>query len=116
MMLDWVMCWTFLCLQFVWAFRKSDFPSVNEEIMFYLICYGLIGMIAVYCAVEGLRHLTSWKDRILYIISVLLQKPILLPILFPGSFFSSYIAPREFSHNPRITLEGIEQTKFMLTV
>lgn len=116
MLLDCLFCWTFLLLQFIWAFRRTDFPSVNEEIMFYLICYGLVGMIAAYCAMEGLQHLTTWRDRILYIISVLLQKPILLPVLMPGTFFASHIAPRGFSHNPRFKVDGIEQTKFMMAV
>ena len=61
-----------------------------------LIAFGVTGAIMFYCIADASRFLKTWPDRILYAISCIIQKPILLPILLPGSFFKSYVATKEF--------------------
>ena len=84
--------------------------------MFYLICYGIVGCVFAYCLMDGLRFCKSWGDRFLYVISCALQKPILLPILAPGSCFQSPIANKRFGNRIKFDVDGIEQTNFMLAV
>lgn len=84
--------------------------------MCWLICYGLVACILVYCILDGMRFLPSWKDRIFYLFSCLLQKPILLPTLMPGYCFQSQIANRKFGNQLKCQVDGIEQTNFMMAV
>lgn len=84
--------------------------------MVYLICYGLMVCIVAYCIGDAIRFLPKTSDKILYTLSCLLMKPILLPILLPGSYFESPIAKRRFPNQIKFELEGIEQTNFMMAV
>lgn len=65
---DTFVCWSFLFFQFAWATTNS-FPSVNERVMFYLVCYGLVACVFAYCLMDGLRFCKSWTDRVLYVLS-----------------------------------------------
>ena len=89
---------------------------MNEEVMFFLICYGLMAMLLTYCCMDALRFLNNWGDRILYVISCLLQKPILLPVILGGKCFQSPVANKRFGNHIDFKVDGIEQTKFMLAV
>jgi hypothetical protein len=115
LLLDTMLCWTFLAMQSIWAFGFL-WPSVNEQVMFYLICYGLVACVFAYCLLDGLRFLSTWHDRLLYIISCILMKPILLPVIAPGHLFQSNIANRKFGNQYKFKVDGIEQTNFMLAV
>ena len=84
--------------------------------MFYLICYGLVGCVIGYCLIDGLRFLSTCHDRLLYVISCILMKPILLPVIAPGHLFQSNIANRKFGNRYKFKVDGIEQTNFMLAV
>ena len=114
-LIDFALCWLFLILQALWAL-EGDFPSINEQVMVYLICYGLVLCILAYCLIDGLRFLSSWKDKFLYVVSCILQKPILLPILAPGACFTSPIANKKFGNQVRFMVDGMEQTNFMMAV
>ena len=69
-----------------------------------------------YVIADAVRFLQTWPDRILYAISCLLQKPILLPILLPGRFFSSYVANKQFDGREIFIVDGVHTTTFMLAV
>ena len=84
--------------------------------MVYLICYGLVSCILIYCLMDGLRFIDGCKDKTMYVISCLLQKPILIPLLAPGACFTSPIANRKFGNQVRFMVDGMEQTHFMLAV
>lgn len=81
-----------------------------------LIAFGVTGAILTYCIADAMRFLQSWPDRILYFISCLFQKPILLPILLPGRFFTSYIADKNFDGRGALQIDMVHQTTFMLAV
>ena len=80
-----------------------------------MIAFGVTGAIFCYCFADGARFLRTWPDRILYFISCLLQKPILLPILLPGSFFRSYVATKQFG-GQMLKIDNVNLTTFMLAV
>lgn len=81
-----------------------------------LIAFGMTGAILCYCVGDAIRFLRNWPDRILYLFSCLLQKPILLPILLPGRFFRSYVASKSFDGREVIRIDNVHQTTFMLAV
>ena len=81
-----------------------------------LIAFGVTGVVLFYCCADAMRFLRNWPDRILYFISCILQKPILLPILLPGSFFRSYVATKQFDGREVIKIDNVHQTTFMLAV
>ena len=81
-----------------------------------LVAFGFTGAIMIYVIGDASRFLISWVDRLLYLISCLLMKPILLPILLPGNFFQSYVATSQFDGRERVIVDGVETTTFMLAV
>lgn len=70
------------------------FENTNEKIIYLMVAFGITTLILVFCFVDASRFLTSWIDKLIYLVSCLLQKPILLPLLMPGSFFKSKVANR----------------------
>ena len=81
-----------------------------------LVTFGFTGAIMIYVIGDASRFLVSWVDRLLYLISCLLMKPILLPVFMPGNFFVSYVATSQFDGRERVTVNGVETTSFMLAV
>ena len=91
---------TFLSLAYIWAqFRyviNGSYRDSQDKIVQMLVAFGVSGVIMLYVIADASRFLKTWPDRILYFLSCLLQKQILLPILLPGSCFKSYVATKEF--------------------
>ena len=69
-----------------------------------------------YVIADAMRFLRTWPDRFLYLLSCLLQKPILLPVLLPGTCFKSYVANKSFDGRPILKVDGVHTTTFMLAV
>ena len=73
-----------------------------------LIGAGLTSLIMFYAFTDAVRFLRSNLDKILYLISCLLQKPLLLPLLMPSRFRSRICTKQLQSYT--IT---IQQTKLV---
>lgn len=89
-----------------------EFETLTDKAMQILIGFGITGLVLVYSVLDGMRFLPGICDKILYIFSCLLMKPILLPVIFPGSCFKSSIPlnQRGYVHE----YEGITETRFMI--
>jgi hypothetical protein len=57
-----------------------------------IIGFGITGVVICYAIVDNMRFISGVTDKIICVMSCLLLKPILLPVLFPGSFFKSPIS------------------------
>ena len=73
-----------------------EFEKEENHLIHVLIGLGLATIILFYSFSDGVRFLRSNVDKVLYLISCLLQKPILLPLLMP-SRFKSRIAKKHMS-------------------
>ena len=73
-----------------------EFEKEENHLIHVLIGLGLATIILFYSFSDGVRFLRSNVDKVLYLISCLLQKPILLPLLMPGRF-KSRIAKKHMS-------------------
>jgi hypothetical protein len=67
---------------------EDKFSSLNDKVIESIIGIGLTVIIMMYCIFDGIRFIDSPCDQIIYVISCILQKPILLPMLMPGRFKS----------------------------
>lgn len=75
----------------------------------------MTGGVFLYTIFDSIRFLPSLFDKFLCVLSCFLLKPILLPVLMPGSYFISPIAvrrPGKYVHQ----FEGIIETRFMMAV
>lgn len=95
---------------------SGSYDDEQDKLVQLLIAFGVTGAVFCYCFADGARFLRSWPDRILYFISCLLQKPILLPVLLPGSFFKSYVANGKFGGETLLRIDNVHMTTFMLAV
>jgi hypothetical protein len=66
----------------------ASFSKNENHVLHVLIGAGLTGIILLYSFSDGVRFLRSNFDKVLYLISCLLQKPMLLPVLMPSRFKS----------------------------
>ena len=73
-----------------------EFEKEENHLIHVLIGLGLATIILFYSFSDGVRFLRSNVDKVLYLSSCLLQKPILLPLLMP-SRFKSRIAKKHMS-------------------
>lgn len=94
---------------------SGNYDDEQDKLVQLLIAFGVTGAVFCYCFADGARFLQTWPDRLLYFVSCLLQKPILLPVLLPGSFFRSYIATKEFGGQV-LKIDNVNLTTFMLAV
>ena len=81
----------------------ASFKEENNHVLHVLIGAGFTSIILIYCIADGIRFLRSWVDKFLYLISCLLQKPILLPILLPSRFRSRIATKHIKSHTVLLT-------------
>ena len=112
---DTVLAITYICAQIAYVI-EGNYEDDQDKIVQLLVAFGVTGAIMFYTIADAIRFLRSWPDRVLYFISCLLQKPILLPILMPGSFFKSYVANKQFDGREIFKLQGVHTTTFMLAV
>jgi len=94
----------------------GNYADDQDKVVQLLIAFGVTGAIMFYCIADASRFLKTWPDRLLYAISCICQKPILLPILLPGSFFKSYVATKEFDGRMLQPVNNVHTTTFMLAV
>ena len=111
---------TILAQSYIWAqfayVIDGRYEEEEDKVVQLLIAFGVTGAILCYCIADGSRFLQSWPDRILYFISCIFQKPILLPVILPGRFFTSYIADKNFDGRGAIQIDRVHQTTFTLAV
>ncbi len=70
----------------IFHIAEDEFSTLNDKVIESIIGIGLSVIVMTYCIFDGLRFLDSTFDQIIYVISCILQKPILLPMLMPGRF------------------------------
>ena len=75
-----------------------------------MIGFGITGLVFFYVVLDGVRFLSTWTGQILYVISCLILKPILLPTLLPTQYFKSPVARGGRER------EGWKETEFELAV
>ena len=111
---DTILAWIFVAFQIDYVVTWS-FTSLTDKAMQLIIGLGITGVVICYAIVDNMRFISGVTDKIICVMSCLLLKPILLPVLFPGSFFKSPISqarPGKYVH----VHEGITETKFIMTV
>jgi hypothetical protein len=91
----------------IYFFITAEFKNEENHVLHVLIGAGLTGIILFYSFTDGVRFLRSNVDKILYLISCLLQKPLLLPILLPNRF-KSRIAKKHISTHT-VTLSDVAE-------
>lgn len=91
--IDMLLSWVFIFFQIDYVLTWR-FESLNDKTMQMMIGFGIVGVVVCYSIVDAIRFLPNYLDKSLYILSSLMLKPILLPVLLPGSFFRSPIAVR----------------------
>ena len=64
----------------------GKFKNLNEKAIVALIGIGLSSFVLIYAILDGIRYLTSTLDKVLYFLSCILSKPILLPMIFMQRF------------------------------
>ena len=83
--------------------------------MLVIIAWGITGVVLVYTILDSQRFVQKWSDKALCLVSCLLLKPVLLPIIMCGGFFRSPIAkgkPGKYVFETN----GIQETNFMMAV
>lgn len=93
----------------------NNFNSLNDKVIEGMIGIGLSSIVQVYSYIDGVKFLSSNIDKIIYLFSCMLQKPILLPIIFKDRF-KSREASIEFSEQTIIRYNGRMPSLFVLTV
>jgi len=95
LLLDTTLAIAYIGSQFAYLL-EGNYLNEQDKVIQLLISFGVTGAIFCYCVADASRFLRTWPDRILYFVSCMLQKPILLPILLPGGCFKSYVATKHF--------------------
>jgi len=91
----------------------------SDKTVYFLIGIGFTSLICLYAFADAQRFLPSYLDKFLYLLSCVLQKPILLPILLP-SRFQSYLPSKRYAQSIPKSISSDEglypQTTFVLAV
>lgn len=72
----------------IWYFFTGKFINETDHMLHILLGLGFANIILFYAFSDGVRFLRSNFDKVLYLISCMLQKPILFPLLCPSRFRS----------------------------
>ena len=72
----------------MYFFLTVKFEKEENHLIHVLIGIGLMAIILFYSFSDGVRFLRSNVDKFLYLVSCILQKPLLLPLLMPSRFKS----------------------------
>ena len=91
----------------IYFFITAEFKNEENHVLHVLIGAGLTGIILFYSFSDGVRFLRSNLDKFLYLISCLLQKPILLPLLLPNRFKSRIAKKHMNTHT--VTLNEVQE-------
>lgn len=114
MLIETSMAWVFVYFQVDYVLTWP-FESLTDKAMQIMIGFGIVGVVTCYTILDAIRFLPSYLDKALYILSSLMLKPILLPVILPGSLFRSPIAVRrqgKYVHQ----YNGFTETRFMMAV
>mmetsp|Transcript_4170 Transcript_4170/g.7069 ORF Transcript_4170/g.7069 Transcript_4170/m.7069 type:complete len:182 (-) Transcript_4170:285-830(-) len=108
--------WMSLLFQVVhiYFFIVAEFKEENNHVLHVLIGAGFTTIILIYSITDGIRFLRSYFDKLLYLIACLLQKPILLPLMFP-SRFRSRIAVRHLETHTVKLVQKLEYKGKLVT-
>lgn len=106
-------CLFILCIAFHIA--EDEFTTINDKVIECIVGIGFTGIATLYSFLDGSRFIYSKRDRIVYLASCLLQKPILLPMIF-SSRFRSPVASEGFSEQEIIKVNGQMPEVFVLAV
>ncbi len=79
-----------------------------------IIGVGIVTCVLVYSIVDAIRFLPRWSDKVMYVTSCLLLKPILLPVILGGYCFKSPL--REYRGGHNFETDGLRENEFMLAV
>ena len=77
-----------------------------------IIGVGITTCICCYAIADAIRFLPRWVDKVLYTVSCLMLKPILLPVILGGYCFKSPLREQERNFESN----GIKENEFMLAV
>ena len=91
------------------------YESQTDKAMQILVGFGLTSVIFMYTVLDSVRFLPDFSDKILCVLSSIILKPILLPLILPGTCFRSPVAirrPGKYVHK----YDGITETRFMMAV
>lgn len=114
LIIETVLSWIFIYFQFDYILTW-EFESLTDKAMQIIIGFGVVGGVLIYTIADSIRFLPGHFDKVLCVASSLLMKPILLPILFPGTFFKSPLAVRRAGKYVH-TYDDIQETRFMMAV
>jgi len=79
-----------------------------------LIGAGFTSIILFYAFMDGIRFLRSNVDKFLYLVSCLLQKPILLPVILPSRFRSRIAQKHIDTHSIQLQDRLMNEGKIVL--
>jgi hypothetical protein len=85
---DWIIAALFVGCQFHYILN-GEFSNMSEKTMQVIIGVGITTCICCYAIADAIRFLPRWADKVLYTVSCLMLKPILLPIILGGYCFKS---------------------------
>jgi hypothetical protein len=106
-------CLFILCIAFHIA--EDQFATLNDKVIECIVGIGFTGIATLFSFMDGSRFIYSKIDRVLFFVSCLLQKPILLPIIFSNRFRSP-VATEGFSEQEIIRVNGQMPQVFVLAV
>lgn len=93
----------------------NEFKTLNDKVIECIIGIGLSMIVLIYSFFDGIRFLDSTLDKVLYLVSCILQKPILIPMMLPSRFRSPE-ATQRFSEQRIVKINGRFPGTFVLTV
>jgi hypothetical protein len=117
LVIDAALAISYVTLQCMYIFTGT-YEDSDDKIIQLMVSVGFTSIILTYSFFDASRFLKSWSDRIFYLIScIAFQKPILLPILLPGSCFKSFVAiNRTEGARYLYAIDDVEVTEFVLAV
>ena len=106
----------FVACQFAYILT-DDFTKTSDKVMQVIIGFGITGGVLFYSFLDASRFISHILDKILYLFSCLLMKPIYLPILLPGSCFRSPLSNKaQYQDCYQTKVSGVKETEFVRAV
>lgn len=108
-----ISCLFIACI--IFHITEDKFSTLNDKVIECLIGVGFTALATLNSFFDGSRFIYSKRDRFLYLISCLIQKPILMPIIFSNRFRSPQ-ATESFSEQKIVKVNGQMPEVFVLVV
>ena len=80
------------------------FKDERGHVMHTLLGFGFVSFAMIYAFTDGMHYLNSYVDKSLYLMSCLMQKPILMPLLMPNRF-NSKIATKQIHKHSHVLVD-----------